>query len=138
MQLFPTFSKGPFNNYVDKMRVEGVKNICFCPHSGYKNCQRGGRGGQKMAKFFRRSCWMTPNWKWAYPSRKELLLCTQFYYVYLFWKCCIYFSAFRVYQVITSLDSLYMSTMQYYLKCKPPTAWTNTLEEPFEGRLNYF
>ena len=34
-------SKGPFNNYVDKIRGgEGVKNICFCPLSGYKNCPR--------------------------------------------------------------------------------------------------
>ena len=29
--------KGPFNNYVDKMRGEGSKNVCFCPPSGYKN-----------------------------------------------------------------------------------------------------
>ena len=29
--------KGPFNNYVDKMRG-GVKNVCFCRLSGYKNC----------------------------------------------------------------------------------------------------
>ena len=44
---------------MDKMRV-GVKNVCFCPRSGYKNCPRRG-GGAKMAKFCPRSCWMTPN-----------------------------------------------------------------------------
>ena len=38
--------------------VRGSKNVCFCPRSGYKNCPR--RGGQKMAKFCPRSCWMTP------------------------------------------------------------------------------
>ena len=39
--------KEPFNNYVDKMRWgEGVKNICFCPRSRYKNCPRKGRGGE--------------------------------------------------------------------------------------------
>ena len=45
-QKVVAFSKGPFNNYVDKMRGEGVKNVCFCPTSGYKNCPR--------------SCWMRP------------------------------------------------------------------------------
>jgi hypothetical protein len=36
--------KGPFNIYVDKMRGGGygVKNVFFCPHSGYKNCPRRG------------------------------------------------------------------------------------------------
>ena len=42
--------KAPFNNYVDKikdkMRGEGVKNVCFCPRSGYENCPRRG-GGSK-------------------------------------------------------------------------------------------
>ena len=37
----------------------GVKNVCFCPRSVYKNCPRRG-GGQKMAKFCPRSCWMPP------------------------------------------------------------------------------
>ena len=33
------FSKRPFNNYVDKMRGEGSRNVSFCPRSGYKmNC----------------------------------------------------------------------------------------------------
>ena len=36
---------------------EGVKNVCFCPRSGYKN--RPCRGGQKMAKMAR-SYWMPP------------------------------------------------------------------------------
>ena len=40
--------QGPFNNYVDKMRGEGVKIVCFCPRSGWV--------GQKMAKFCTRSC----------------------------------------------------------------------------------
>jgi hypothetical protein len=49
--------KGPFNNYVDKMRGRGGQNVCFCPRSGYKNCpRRGGGGGQKMAKFCPHSC----------------------------------------------------------------------------------
>ena len=38
---------------------EGVKNVCFCPCSGYKNCPQEG-GGQKIARFCPRSCWMTP------------------------------------------------------------------------------
>ena len=40
------FDKGSFNNYVDKMRGEGVKKVCFCPHLGYKNCPRRGRGSK--------------------------------------------------------------------------------------------
>ena len=40
--------KGPFNNYVDKMRGEGFRNVCFCPRSGYKNCLR--RGGSRNGK----------------------------------------------------------------------------------------
>ena len=39
--------KVPFNNYVDKMRGRGSKNVCFCPRSGYKNCPRRGAGGVK-------------------------------------------------------------------------------------------
>ena len=39
---------------------EGVKNVWFCPRSGYENCPRRGGGGQKMAKFWPRSCWMSP------------------------------------------------------------------------------
>ena len=42
--------KGPFNNYVDKMRGEGVKNACFCPRLGYKNCIRRGGGGSNNGK----------------------------------------------------------------------------------------
>ena len=48
--------KGSFNNYVDKMRGRGSKNVCFCPRSGYKNCPRRGGGSKKMAKFCPRSC----------------------------------------------------------------------------------
>ena len=36
---------------------EGVKNVCFCPCSGYKNCPHRGGGGQK--KICPHSCWMT-------------------------------------------------------------------------------
>ena len=50
-----TTGKGPFNNYVDKMRGRGSKNVCFCPRSGYKNCPRRG-GGQIMEKLCPRSC----------------------------------------------------------------------------------
>ena len=35
---------GPFNNYMEKMRGEGVKKCQFCPRSGYKNCPRKGGG----------------------------------------------------------------------------------------------
>jgi hypothetical protein len=43
-------AQGPFNNYVDKMRGGGVKNVCICLHSGYKNCPRKeGGGGKKLA-----------------------------------------------------------------------------------------
>ena len=42
---------GLVNNYMDKMKGEGVKNICFCPNSGYKNCPRNGVGGSKNGKF---------------------------------------------------------------------------------------
>ena len=45
----PNDHKGPFNNYVDKMRGgggrRGSKNVYFCPRSGFKNCP--GRGGVK-------------------------------------------------------------------------------------------
>ena len=42
------FALGAFNKYVDKMRGEGVKNICFCPRLEYKNCPlTGGRGVKK-------------------------------------------------------------------------------------------
>ena len=48
IQPFNNSCKGAFNNYVDKMRGEGVKKVCFCPRSGYKNCPR--RGGSKKGK----------------------------------------------------------------------------------------
>ena len=48
------FDMGPFNNYVDKMRGEGVQKISVFIH-GIKNISTGGRG-QKMAKFCPRSC----------------------------------------------------------------------------------
>ena len=47
---FHFLPKGTFNNYVDKMRGRGSKNVCFCPCSGYKNCPRRG-GGQKWQNF---------------------------------------------------------------------------------------
>ena len=35
----PLLPKGPFNNYVDKMRRGGGQKMSgFCPRSGYKNC----------------------------------------------------------------------------------------------------
>ena len=40
--------KGAFNNYVDKVRGEGLKNVCFCPHSGCKNCPRSVGGGKGL------------------------------------------------------------------------------------------
>ena len=47
---------GPFNNYV-RGQDEGIKNVCFCPRSEYKNYpRRAGEGGQKMAKFYPRNC----------------------------------------------------------------------------------
>ena len=59
-QLLLCRDKGPFNNYLKKMRKEGVKNVCFCPRLEHKNYLRR-EGGQKMVKFCPRSCWMTPN-----------------------------------------------------------------------------
>ena len=43
--LTQNMAKGAFNNYVDKMRGKGPKNVGFCPRSGYKNCP-GRVGGQ--------------------------------------------------------------------------------------------
>ena len=40
---------GAFNNYVDKMRGKGPKNVGFCPRSGYKNCP--GRVGGAVKKW---------------------------------------------------------------------------------------
>ena len=50
-------SWGPFNNYVNKMRGEGVK---MSIRSGYKNflCS------QKMKRFYPFSCWLPP-WKFC-------------------------------------------------------------------------
>ena len=39
--------KWAFINYVDKMRAKGIKNVCFCPLSGYKNVHARG-GGSKI------------------------------------------------------------------------------------------
>ena len=52
--------KGPFNNYVDKMR--GQKMSVFVHAQGIK-LVHAGEGGQKIAKFCPRSCWMPP---WYY------------------------------------------------------------------------
>ena len=38
------YVKGPFNNYVDKMRGKGVKKCLFFPRSVYKNYPRRGGG----------------------------------------------------------------------------------------------
>ena len=43
-QNIMVYCKGAFNNYVDKMRGKGVKNVCFCPRSAYNNCPRRGAG----------------------------------------------------------------------------------------------
>ena len=51
--------QGPFNNYVRRMRGWGFKKCLFL-NSGYKNCQRRGGGGQKMAKYCPPICWMPP------------------------------------------------------------------------------
>ena len=67
----PLLPKGPFNNYVDKMRRGGGQKMSgFCPRSGYKNCPCRG-GSQKMAKFCPRNCWMAP--KVISPQPKGLL-----------------------------------------------------------------
>ena len=39
--------KGSFNNYVNKMRGRGSKNVCFCQRSGCKNCPHRGWGVKK-------------------------------------------------------------------------------------------
>ena len=33
------------------MRGEGVKNFCFCPRSGYKNCPRRGGGVKQWQNY---------------------------------------------------------------------------------------
>ena len=48
--------KGPFNNYVDKMRGGGGQKMSVFVHAqGIKTVHAGG-GDQKMAKFCPRSC----------------------------------------------------------------------------------
>ena len=50
------FPKGPFNNYVDKMRGEGGQKMSVFVHAqGIKTVHEGG-GDQKMVKFCPRSC----------------------------------------------------------------------------------
>ena len=48
------FTKGPFNNYVDKMGGGGQKMYIFVHAQVIKTVHTG--GGQKMAKFCTRSC----------------------------------------------------------------------------------
>ena len=51
-----TFCKGPFNNYVDKMRGRGGQKMSVFVHAqGIKTVQNCW-GGQKMAEFCPRSC----------------------------------------------------------------------------------
>ena len=51
------FHMEPFNNYVDKMRVGGGQKMSVFVHAqGIKTVHAG--GGQKIAKFCPRSCWM--------------------------------------------------------------------------------
>ena len=45
-----TAVKGPFNNYVDKMKVGGGKNVCPCPRLRYKTVHSGGPGGGGVKK----------------------------------------------------------------------------------------
>ena len=53
--IWVRYTKGPFNNYVDKIRGRGSKSACFCPRSGYeKFSPRGGRS--KMVNFCLGSC----------------------------------------------------------------------------------
>ena len=50
------YYKGPFNNYVDKMRGGGCQKMSVFVHAqGIKTVLAGG-GVQKMAKFCPRSC----------------------------------------------------------------------------------
>ena len=52
-----TRPKGPFNNDVDKMRGGGGQKMSvFVQAHGIKTVHAGGRGGQKMAKLYPRSC----------------------------------------------------------------------------------
>ena len=54
-------TKGPFNNYVVKMRAGGGQKMPVFVHAqGTKTVHAGEGEGQKMAKFCRRSCWMPP------------------------------------------------------------------------------
>ena len=60
MKMEIHLTEGPFNNYLARWEVEGVKKcFFFCTHSGYKNCPR--RGGGQMAKFCPHRYWMTPD-----------------------------------------------------------------------------
>ena len=43
----PLAAWGSFNNYVVRWGGRGLKNVCFCPRSGYKNCPRRGGGVKK-------------------------------------------------------------------------------------------
>ena len=53
--------RGPFNNYVDKMRGgRGKKMSIFVHAQGVKTVHAGGRG-QKMTKFCPHNCWMPLN-----------------------------------------------------------------------------
>ena len=54
--LYNFFTKGAFNNYVDKMRGGGGQKMSVFVHAqGIKTVHEGG-WGQKMAKFCPRSC----------------------------------------------------------------------------------
>ena len=48
-------TKGAFNNYVDKMRGEGVKKCLFLSTLRVEKLPTQGVGGSKMAKFCPRS-----------------------------------------------------------------------------------
>ena len=44
------WSKGPFNNYVDKIKREGIRKCFFLSMQGIKTVSAGGGGGSKNGK----------------------------------------------------------------------------------------
>ena len=58
--------RGPFNNYVDKMRWGGGQKMSVFVHAECIKTPRRGDGDQKMAKFCPSSCWLAPSVEYYY------------------------------------------------------------------------
>ena len=56
---------------MDKIRREGLKNVCFCLRSGYKNCPRRGRGVKKWQNSVHVVVeWPLTTWFHEFPNLK--------------------------------------------------------------------